>query len=230
MIGLVPYLKRYSIAFPAAIALHFAVLAGLHATLLSLDESSSKFSVEPKPLKARLIRVKPVLVASPTKAAVPIASTPSSAPKESSERNEDSEGERDQLARLKREREARLEELRNRAFRDALGEEMTAEMIEAMQDLSQVYVTGIYLAVVENWSRPPNARNDMSAVVLVELFPSGDLNSVGVTESSGYLAFDRSTLNAVRRAAPFVVPDDAALFEANFRSFRLNFRPEDLLR
>ena len=223
------YVKRYAIAFAVALILHVTLFVSLQAAIETLTPDVSKTIIEPRPLKARLIRMRPE-VAVPVTSTGPITPEITQLDEKISEDQIDLEDEQKQLERLKQEREARLAELRNRAFRDAVGEELTAETLEAIEDVSQVYITEIYLAVVQNWSRPPSARNDMSTIVLVELFPSGDLNTVGVVESSGNDAFDRSALNAVRRAAPFAVPDDLALFESSFRSFTLNFRPQDLLR
>lgn len=221
------YVKRYAIAFVVALVLHLSLFVSLQAAIETLTPEADKTIFEPRPLKARLIRMRPQ-VAVPTTTTSSI--TPERAQPDGGKTLDNLEAEQKQLERLRKEREARLAELRDRAFRDAVGEELTAETIEAIEDISQVYITEIYLAVVQNWSRPPSARNDMSTIVLVELFPSGDLNTVGVVESSGNDAFDRSALNAVRRAAPFAVPDDLALFESSFRSFTLNFRPQDLLR
>ena len=224
------YVRRYAIAFLVALLFHAGLFVSLQAAVETLAPEADRTVLEPRPLKARLIRMRPQV-------AVPDASSNVIAPEipepDDEKKAADAinlEDELTQLERLKKEREARFAELRNRAFRDAVGEELTAETLEAIEDVSQVYITEIYFAIVQNWSRPPSARNDMSAIVLVELFPSGDLNSVGVIESSGDAAFDRSALNAVNRAAPFTVPDDLALFEARFRSFTLNFKPQDLLR
>lgn len=223
------YLRRYGIAFTVALLFHLLLFVSLQAAIETLTPEVNNTVLEPKPLKARLIRFR-------AQVAVPVTSTGPITP-ESSQREDktpenlsDLEDEKEQLERLRKEVEARLADLRSRAFTDAVGEELAAETLEAIEDISQVYITEIYLAVVQNWSRPPSARNNMSAIVLVELFPSGDLNTVGVVESSGNAAFDRSALNAVKRAAPFTVPDDLALFESSFRSFTLNFRPQDLLR
>lgn len=223
------YIQRYAIAFAVALTLHVTLFVSLQAAIETLTPQADKSIIEPRPLKARLIRMRPE-VAAPATSSSPVPPDTSLDDDKKPENLSSLEEEQKQLERLRKEREARLAELRNRAFRDAVGEELTAETLEAIEDVSQVYITEIYLAVVQNWSRPPSARNDMSAIVLVELFPSGDLNTVGVVESSGNDAFDRSALNAVRRAAPFAVPDDLALFESSFRSFTLNFRPEDLLR
>ena len=92
------------------------------------------------------------------------------------------------------------------------------------------YQAGIYQLVRDNWSRPPSARNGMQARFLVELIPNGELLSVALVEGSGSSAFDRSAEQAIRQARRFEVPDDNALFEANFRRFYFLFRPEDLLR
>jgi colicin import membrane protein len=70
----------------------------------------------------------------------------------------------------------------------------------------------------------------MAAGILVELFPTGDLNTVSLLDSSGSASFDRSALAAVRKARRFEVPQDSEVFEAQFRKFRLLFKPEDLLR
>ena len=229
MIDLLEHARGYLLAFAAAVALHVAVVAGLQVTLIVTEQQESRFTFEPKPLRAQLVRlnIQRPATPEPTPTVLPNEKDASSG---ESELVEAIETEEELIERLKREREKRFEEIRKQAFENAVGEELTAEMADAIQDLSQVYITGIYLAVVESWSRPPSARNDMSAVIQVELFPSGDLNSVGVIESSGNLAFDRSALNAVRRASPFNVPTDLDMFESSFRTFRLNFSPKDLLR
>ena len=70
----------------------------------------------------------------------------------------------------------------------------------------------------------------MSATLLVELVPTGDVVNVSVVRSSGDSAFDRSAEAAIRAARRFQVPTESALFERYFRRFTLLFRPEDLLR
>ena len=224
------YIRRYAIAFAVALVLHATLFVSLQAAIETLTPEANKTIFEPKPLKARLIRMRPQVAIPDTTSNVISPDSSKTEDEKTPTDQSDREDELTQLERLKKEREARLAELRNRAFRDAVGEELTAETLDAIEDITQVYITEIYLAVVQNWSRPPSARNDMSTIVLVELFPSGDLNTVGVIESSGNDAFDRSALNAVKRAAPFTVPDDLALFESSFRSFTLNFKPQDLLR
>jgi len=88
----------------------------------------------------------------------------------------------------------------------------------------------IQRAVINRWTRPPSARNGMRAALEIALVPTGDVVGVTVLESSGNVAFDRSAINAVEKAARFpeVQQLDRAIFERDFRRFQLIFRPEDL--
>ena len=218
--------RRYGLACFVAVFLHVVILAALDG-LIAVTADESRFIVEPKPLRAQLIRLN-------VTQAPPVESTTPSVPAPQKERDatpqEESETKDEQLARLAKERAERLLQIRESAFQELVVDEIANETASAIQDLAQVYIEGIYLSLVTNWSRPPSARNNMSVIIQVELFPNGDLNTVTVIESSGDDAFDRSAVVAVERAAPFVVPQEIELFEERFRSFTLNFRPEDLLR
>ena len=88
----------------------------------------------------------------------------------------------------------------------------------------------IQRAVINRWTRPPSARNGMRAALEIALVPTGDVVGVTILESSGNVAFDRSAINAVEKAARFpeVQQLDRAIFERDFRRFQLIFRPEDL--
>ncbi|MEY3017921.1 MAG: cell envelope integrity protein TolA [Pseudomonadota bacterium] len=112
----------------------------------------------------------------------------------------------------------------------ALAEEDAAREAESEQDLVNSYIAKIMAMVESVWSRPPSARNGMQAILVVNLIPTGEVVNVSVAESSGNAAFDTSAVNAVYKVARF---DDlqgmkGAMFEANFRRFRLMFKPEDL--
>ncbi len=132
------------------------------------------------------------------------------------------------------EREARLKELAEQQFLDALASEAAdldaAAAADSDAETAQSYRVGIYQAVVGNWSRPPSARLGMQALLRVELVPTGEIVSVTVVESSGSAAFDRSAEAAVNKARRFEVPKESAIFERYFRQFTLLFKPEDLLR
>jgi len=93
---------------------------------------------------------------------------------------------------------------------------------------AQAYVAQIQRDIVQNWSRPPSARNGMQAVLRVFLVPTGEVVDAIVEESSGNESFDRSALLAVNKADRFIVPRESRQFERNFREFTVLFRPEDL--
>ncbi|MEM1436023.1 MAG: TonB family protein [Pseudomonadota bacterium] len=143
----------------------------------------------------------------------------------------------DRAAEERRARQERLDSLAAAQFEEALAAEAAAlaeaaDAAAATADSSQAqsYRAGIHQAVVANWSRPPSARRDMEAVLLVELVPTGEVVAVTVVDSSGSAAFDRSAEAAVRKVRRFTVPEESRLFEKYFRKFRLQFKPEDLWR
>lgn len=90
------------------------------------------------------------------------------------------------------------------------------------------YVSQIQSEIVENWSRPPSARNGMEVLLRVFLVPTGEVIDVVLEVSSGNDSFDRSAVLAVRKAERFQVPGQSRQFERNFREFTVLFRPEDL--
>jgi colicin import membrane protein len=113
----------------------------------------------------------------------------------------------------------------------ALQEEESLMQAEEDELLADSYAALIKRTVEGNWSRPPSARKAMQVILSIRLIPTGDVVGVEVTQSSGNLAFDRSALNAVEKAARFPELKDMppSVFEAYFRRFSLVFKPEDLL-
>jgi len=96
--------------------------------------------------------------------------------------------------------------------------------------LRDVVAATIQAAVIGRWTRPPSARNGMVSILSIQLIPTGEVVGVGVVQSSGNTAFDRSAMTAVERVGRFpeVTKLDSRTFEANFRRFQLVFKPEDL--
>ena len=93
---------------------------------------------------------------------------------------------------------------------------------------AMAYVAQIQREIVQNWSRPPSARNGMEALLRVILIPTGEVIDVKIEDSSGSDAFDRAAVLAVTKARRFVVPRNSQIFERDFREFTVLFRPEDL--
>lgn len=146
--------------------------------------------------------------------------------------------EQEQQAQQRQEEQRRQEEAaRQEALRQQQAEEAArqAEAQAAAQAAAQDEVAG-YTAIIHdlvqrNWSRPPSARNGMTAVLRIRLVPTGDVIDVEIVRSSGDAAFDRAAEDAVRAVGRFreLSSMPPRLFEANFRSLLLTFRPEDLL-
>ncbi|MAC37493.1 MAG: protein TolA [Halieaceae bacterium] len=120
----------------------------------------------------------------------------------------------------------------------ALTREELTSLIDAEQaasgslepSLRDVVAATIQAAVISRWTRPPSARNGMVSILSIQLVPTGEVVGVGVIQSSGNTAFDRSAVTAVERAGRFpeIAKVDNRTFEANFRRFQLIFKPEDL--
>ncbi len=141
------------------------------------------------------------------------------------------EAERQRTAEERAREEALLQEqqllAREQAARDAQASELAGEQL-----LVAEYVTIIRRVISQNWVIPPGARNGMTAIVRLQVVPTGEVVGTFIVESSGNSSFDRSVIQAVERAERF--PElqdlDTGVFERNFRNFELVFRPEDLLR
>jgi colicin import membrane protein len=143
------------------------------------------------------------------------------------------ESERQRLAEetRSREEEARLQEL-ERLAREQSSREAQTNQLAGEQLIVSEYVTIIRRVISQNWQIPPSARNGMTAAVQIRVVPTGEVVNVFILESSGNPTFDRSVLQAVERVERFPELQDleTGVFERNFRTFSLLFRPEDLLR
>ena len=131
-------------------------------------------------------------------------------------------------AQAEREREELLQRQADLAAQ--LNAEMGAlEDIENQQTVMS-YAAWISERVGNSWSRPPSTRSGMIVKLRVNLVPTGRVVSVDVVESSGDEAFDRSALQAVRKAEPYTRLTELSpeLFDEQFRQFVFIFNPQDL--
>ena len=131
---------------------------------------------------------------------------------------------------LENQRQRQLEAERQRD-QQARAEAAAAEAARTEFELIQSATGLIQELVQENWSRPPSARNGMQTVLRITMLPTGEVTDVTVIQSSNDPAFDRAAESAVFRAAPFreLQGLPIKLFNENFRSLALTFKPEDLL-
>ena len=230
--------RDYAVPLVLALVVHAAALFALAGGMS--PEQALRETIKPSMIEARLLSLSPPKPQARPKPVQPTVAPPRPAPEPTrrprpepaqAKPEPDAEAEakraRDQA---ERERAERLRALSERSMAAALSDEAAGLADSAIEDAAMDYIYAIHRAVVEQWSRPQSARNDMQARLLVELVPSGDLLAVTLTESSGHAPFDRSAEAAVRKVGRFEVPSDRALFEARFRKFALLFKPEDLLR
>lgn len=145
------------------------------------------------------------------------------------------EADKKEKDRKEKEKQDALNKQREKAARDdlakMLSEDEEAQSTNTEGQLVQSYQGLIQESVQRRWSRPPSARNGMHTVLLISLIPTGEVVDVQIQRSSGDDAFDRSAINAVKKASPFSELQGlkgGADFEKNFRRFQLDFIPEDL--
>ena len=200
---------------PAEVVAAVPTLQPVQATLVQAESlkpkpTPKKSQAEPKPKPKPKPKTNPEPVVQPQPNPVPEQLPPPKA--------ENNPLDAQQLAMLTR------QEL------DSLVDAAPGEEAAQSASMRDIVAAGIQAAVVNRWTRPPSARNGMVAVLSIQLVPTGEVVGVGVLESSGNSAFDRSAMTAVERVARFpeVAKLDNRLFESSFRRFQLVFKPEDL--
>ena len=85
------------------------------------------------------------------------------------------------------------------------------------------YVPQIRAKVEQSWNQQGLSQElELETLVLVEIDQLGSVLDVSIEKSSGSKEFDRSVLNAVRKASPLPVPLDPDLYKY-FRKFEFKF-------
>lgn len=102
-----------------------------------------------------------------------------------------------------------------------------AEQAERATQLTAEHQDIIRAQVAAAWRYPPNVTPDMEVEVRLMMVPTGEVISATVTKSSGHQALDRSVEQAIMKASPLSVPNDIRVFEKNFRTLTMKFRPEN---
>ena len=88
------------------------------------------------------------------------------------------------------------------------------------------YVPQIRAKVTRSWNQQGLKQEfELETLVLVEIDQLGSVLDVKIEISSGSKEFDRSVLNAVRKASPLPVPLDPDLYEY-FKEFELKFNSQ----
>ena len=115
--------------------------------------------------------------------------------------------------------QAELDRLKREAEKAAAAARATAN-----QAIVSRYMSLIQRRTETKWNRPLSARRGMVTTLRINVLPGGEVDNVVTIRSSGDAAFDASAEEAVRRASPLPVPEDSAVFNANFRIFRFDFK------
>lgn len=234
-------MREYALPLALALLLHATVAGALLRNWRGDADDDVPRLAAPPIVQAELLvlerpRPKPVRQARPApKPAAP--KPPSEAPKPKPEPQESAppvqpppDPEAERRAREEAERRERLRELAEQSTALALEDELADLEDASVEEQAMSYMDAINRAIVAQWSRPPSARLGMTARFRVDLVPSGELLGTELIASSGNEAFDRSAAIAIRKASPFQVPPENALFEEHFRRFTLLFDPQDLLQ
>ena len=132
------------------------------------------------------------------------------------------------LAQKKREEEKRKKaeaEKKRKAKQEA--DRIAAEQAQARSQAAALfaqYIGPIRAKVTNSWIRPGTVRPGARARVLVRVSPQGDVLTATMQQGSGDPIFDRSVINAVYKASPLPIPNDARLYP-HYRDFVFNFDP-----
>ncbi|WP_320820692.1 cell envelope integrity protein TolA [Thalassolituus sp.] len=99
--------------------------------------------------------------------------------------------------------------------------------IERSKQIAADSQTQIRLKIESVWQYPPAVQPDQEVIMKLVLVPTGQVIQAQVVKTSGNAALDRSVEQAIYKASPLPVPQDIRVFEQNFRTFTMKFRPEN---
>lgn len=133
-------------------------------------------------------------------------------------RLEEEKKRKEEEARKKKEAEAALKKQL-----EAEQKEREAAQMRADQSALNQYFARIQSAITANFNLT-GLPTELSCVILIRMVPGGQVVSAQVVRSSGNETFDRRAEDAVNKASPLPVPEEARLFE-KMREIRLTFKP-----
>ena len=151
--------------------------------------------------------------------------------KKLAEEKADAERKKQQQAELERqlkEEQQMLERMAAEQAEQEIREREAAERLAKEREEAVIsYTAQLRDKIERSWQYPPGVEPDQQVTVRINLVPTGEVIAVTVVKGSGNSALDRSVEQAVMKASPLPVPKDIKVFESNFRTFTINFRPEN---
>lgn len=150
--------------------------------------------------------------------------------RQAAERKKQEQEKKKKEAEERKKQEQIRQQREQQAFEQALLEEEQQLLEESYAVAAQSYMSAISQRIEQNWSRPPSARKDMECTLSITLVPTGRVVNVDVVKGSGNELFDRSAIQAVKKAEQFpeVKEMDIEVFERYYRELKLIFKPQDL--
>lgn len=138
------------------------------------------------------------------------------------------EQKRKELERKKQQEQERQKIARAEALKKE--KEAQAQLDEEYAKVAMSIEMAIQRRVGQKFVAPPSARKGMSAVISVQLVPTGRIVSAAVKKSSGNAAFDRAARQAVLDVEQFpeIKTMPRQLFERDYRQFSINVNPDGL--
>lgn len=119
------------------------------------------------------------------------------------------------------------EEAAQSQLSDLLEAELSAQQADKEEAAIASYISQIQQLIQAVWRFPPSAQHEQVVLLRIFMVPTGEVTEVQIVESSGNTALDRSAEQAVWKVGRFPVPEDAILFEKQFRKLLIKLRPEN---
>jgi len=120
-----------------------------------------------------------------------------------------------------------LDEIRAATEQRQDDQEALEERDAAARAVTEDYRARISARIRQRVILPPDLQGNPEAIYTVSLLPGGTVTQVRLLKTSGVATYDAAVERAILAAQPLPVPEDPALFQANFKNLRLNFRPKE---
>jgi colicin import membrane protein len=126
-------------------------------------------------------------------------------------------------------KQEKLQEELQQDFQKKLQEheaELRQSAVASQSEINQ-FMRAIAAKVTKNWRQPLDTKiTGLACVVLIKTVANGTIIDVKVIQSSGDVAFDKSTEIAVRKSSPLPIPQ-SELARAQFKLFEFSFHPPE---
>jgi colicin import membrane protein len=142
------------------------------------------------------------------------------------ERKRKVEEEKQDRARKEQELQEKMRAEEERMKAEAEAAALRKAELKKKQTLIDKHMTMIENAIYRRWIKPPSISKGLVAELRVKLIPSGEVIDIDLYKSSGDPAYDKSVMQAVRKASPLPVPKpETGLFD-EFRELHLPMRAD----